>query len=133
LRVRMPYSEEGLIDRIAQGYFDRYGLPMMVSEAATSGAISRRLRWLEQSVASLSRLRTSGVPMFGYTWWPMFALVTWAWCQGKRYVAYHLLQMGLWDLDARLERIRAPVVDAYRALISSGSGRVGRLARADHS
>ena len=126
--MRMPYTEAGLIDRIAQGYSDRYGLPMMVSEAATSGSVARRLRWLETSVDSLARLRSEGVPVVGYTWWPMFALVTWAWRQGNRSVDRHLLQLGLWDLDATLERIRTPVVDAYRSLIVAGSERVGCLA-----
>ena len=127
LRIRMPYTEAGLIDRIARGYFDRYGMPMMVSEAATSGSVARRSRWLETSVASLARLRGEGVPVVGYTWWPMFALVTWAWRQGNRSVDQHLLQLGLWDLDETLERIRTPVVDAYRSLIAAGSQRVGCL------
>jgi beta-glucosidase/6-phospho-beta-glucosidase/beta-galactosidase len=130
LRIRMPYTEQGLIDRIANGYFDRYGIPMMVSEAATSGSAERRLRWLEMSVVSLARLRADGVPVVGYTWWPMFALVTWAWRQGNRDVSQHLLQLGLWDLDEELERIRTPVVDAYRSLIAAGSQRVGCLAPA---
>lgn len=127
LRIRMPYSEAGLIEAIAQGYFDRYGVPMMVAEAATSGPVARRLRWLDSSVDSLAKSRAAGLPMFGYTWWPMFALVTWAWRQGDRDIARHLLQMGLWDLDEKLERIATPVVDAFRALVVSGSQRVGRL------
>ena len=130
LRIRMPYTEQGLIDRIARGYFDRYGAPMMVSEAATSGPVERRLRWLEASVESLARLRGERVPVVGYTWWPMFALVTWAWRQGNRDVSQHLLQLGLWDLNDNLERIRTPVVDAYRSLIAAGSQRVGCLAPA---
>lgn len=127
LRIRMPYSEVGLIEAIARGYFHRYGVPMMVSEAATSGPVARRLRWLEQSVASLAKSRSEGIPLVGYTWWPMFALVTWAWRQGERDVASHLLQMGLWDLDDKLERIRTPVVNAYHALVESGSEKLGRL------
>ena len=33
----------------------------------------------------------------------MFALVTWAWRQGRRDVADHLLQMGLWNLAYGVE------------------------------
>src|SRR4030095_3073222 len=121
-------TETGLIEAIARGYFDRYEIPMMVSEAATSGSVSRRLRWLEGSVDSLAVVRKNAVPVVGYTWWPMFALVTWAWRQGNRQITQHLLQMGLWDLDETLERIRTPVVDAYRSLVASGSERVGPLA-----
>lgn len=133
LRIRMPYTDQGLIDRIARGYWDRYGVPMMISEAATSGSVARRMAWLETSVKSVARLRSEAIPVVGYTWWPMFALVTWAWRQGNRDVANHLLQMGLWDLDDRLERIRTPIVDAYRSLIAAGSLRAGCLAPVFHA
>jgi beta-glucosidase/6-phospho-beta-glucosidase/beta-galactosidase len=129
LRIRMPYSEEGLLEGVARNYWRHYGAPMMVSEVATSGSVSRRLRWLERSVGAVRTLRSEGVPLTGYTWWPMFALVTWAWRQGRRSVADHLLQLGLWDLDAELNRIRTPLVDAFRELVSAGADRVGRLAR----
>jgi beta-glucosidase len=128
LRIKMPYSEEGLIDQVANRYFARFGVPMMISEAATSGSVERRLRWLQRSAESLARLRARGVPIVGYTWWPMFALVTWAWRQGSRDVSSHLLQMGLWNLDEHLDRIRTPVVDAYCRLALSGCETVGRLA-----
>jgi beta-glucosidase len=131
LRVRMPYSEHGLIDRLTAAYFARFGVPMMVSEAATSGTADRRLRWLQRSTESVARSRARGIPLVGYTWWPMFALVTWAWRQGSRDISSHLLQMGLWDLDENLDRIRTPVVDAYRRLALSGFQPVGRLAPRD--
>jgi beta-glucosidase len=59
----------------------------------------------------------------------MFALVTWAWRQGKRDIARHLLQMGLWNLDAELNRIPTPAVDAYRRMVADGPNRVGALLR----
>ena len=70
------------------------------------------------------------MPVVGYTWWPMFALVAWAYRQGQRTLERHLLQMGLWDLDptAKLRRVRTAVVDAYRAVIADGAHQVGRIA-----
>ena len=129
LRIRMPYSEEGLIERVGRLYDRHYGVPMMISEVATAGSVARRLAWLERSTAAVRSLRAEGVPLVGYTWWPMFALVTWAWRQGRRDVSRHLLQMGLWNLDADLNRIRTPVVDAYGTLVLAGSETVGTLAR----
>jgi len=127
LRIRMPYTEDGLIEGVARQYHARYGVPMMVSEVATSGSVARRLGWLARSVEAVRVVRAEGVPLVGYTWWPMFALVTWAWRQGRRDVARHLLQMGLWDLDGGLERVATPLVDAYRSLAGSGISRVGLL------
>jgi len=85
------------------------------------------LGWLARSVEAVRVVRAEGVPLVGYTWWPMFALVTWAWRQGRRDVARHLLQMGLWDLDGGLERVATPLVEAYRTLAGSGISRVGLL------
>ena len=132
LRIRMPYTEEGLVEGVARAYWRHFGLPMMISEIATSGSIARRLRWLERSVGAVRGLRSEGVPLVGYTWWPMFALVTWAWRQGRRSVADHLMQMGLWDLDAELNRKPTALVDAYRAVVCAGADAdaVGPLARA---
>lgn len=128
LRTRMPYTEQGLIEGVARAYHARYGVPMLISEVATSGSVARRMAWLERSVAAVRSMRAEGVALVGYTWWPMFALVTWAWRQGRRDVAQHLLQMGLWDLDAELERVPTRLVDAYRALAAAGAAPVGRLA-----
>ncbi len=129
LRTRMPYSEAGLIEGVARRYHAHYDVPMMISEVATSGSVARRRRWLDRSVADVAALRSEGVPLVGYTWWPMFALVTWAWRQGRRDVAQHLLQMGLWDLDASLDRIPTALVDAYRSFVTAGPDRVGPLHR----
>jgi beta-glucosidase/6-phospho-beta-glucosidase/beta-galactosidase len=129
LRVVMPYTEAGLIEGVTRRYFDHFGVPMMISEVATSGSVARRQNWLDRSVSEVAVLRAQGIPMVGYTWWPMFALVTWAWRQGRRDVADHLLQMGLWNLDEKLDRIETPLVKSYRALASGGHDSVGRLVK----
>lgn len=127
LRSRMPYTEHELIERVAEYYWRHFGVPMTISEVATSGTVNRRLNWLHRSVEQVRNLRAAGVPVCGYTWWPMFALVTWAWRQGRRDIADHLLQMGLWDLDAKLQRIHTPLVEAYRDLVRRGTESVGDL------
>jgi beta-glucosidase len=53
--------------------------------------------------------------------------VTWAYRQGHRPIEDHLGQMGLWNLDANLNRMPTPLVDSYRALVSGGSDAAGRL------
>ncbi|MGJ0506964.1 MAG: family 1 glycosylhydrolase [Methylocystis sp.] len=133
LRIRMPHASGALVEKIGKLYFDRYGAPLMISETADKGSVARRLDWLNQSVAAVRGLRAGGVPIVGYTWWPMFALVTWAWRQGRRPLHDHLLQMGLWNLDpdplGDLARIETPLVGAYRDLVRRGAEGVGPLAR----
>lgn len=132
LRVRMPNASGALVTKIGELYFERYGAPLMISETATKGSVRQRQAWLSDSVEAVKTLRADGVPIVGYTWWPMFALVTWAYRQGLRPLHDHLLQMGLWNLDpdpsGRLDRVETPLVDAYRRLTSGGADAVGPLA-----
>ena len=70
--------------------------------------------------------------LVGYTWWPMFALVTWPYRVGSKPVTEYLIQMGLWDLQAQadgtLARVRTRMVDRYRSCTASGIAQVGRIA-----
>jgi beta-glucosidase len=127
LRIRMPYGNAELIMQLGRLYNERYGVPLMISETASIGSVARRRAWLDQSVTAVAGLRREGIPLVGYTWWPMFALVAWAYRQGYRPIAVHLAQIGLWDLDSNLVRVPTPLVDAYRHLVAGGSGSVGSL------
>lgn len=130
-RIRMPYASGDLVSRLGRLYHARYGAPLFISETASLGSLRRRRAWLDDSVAATRALREGGVPVFGYTWWPLFALVAWAYRQGRRPPAAYLAQMGLWDLDpdpaAELARLRTPLVDAYRELVAGGAAAVGQF------
>jgi hypothetical protein len=132
LRVQMPYASAEIVERLGRMYHERYGAPVMISETASLGAIRRRRAWLDDSVAAVRRMREAGVPLVGYTWWPMFALAAWAYRQGANPPTYYLKQMGLWDIDpdpeADLRRVHTPLVDAYRELVAGGAEAVGPLA-----
>ena len=130
LRVRMPYASADIVERLGDLYSERYNVPIFIAETASVGSVQRRRQWLEDSVESVRRLRRRGVPMIGYTWWPLFALVTWAYRQGNNPPEFYLKQMGLWDLDPNLRRVETELVQAYRELVANGSERVGELANA---
>jgi len=133
-RIRMPYAGADLITRLGRLYHQRYGVPLMISETASMGSLRRRIAWLDASVAATRQLRQEGIPLVGYTWWPMFALVTWAYRQGRRPVTEHLAQMGLWDIvpdeSDPLRRVRTPAVEMYRRLVRGGAEAVGLLSEA---
>lgn len=128
VRWKMPYAGGELVEALGTMYWERYRAPLFISETASVGSVCRRQAWLDDSVAAARRLRQHGVPLVGYTWWPLFALVTWAYRQGTHPPAYYLKQMGLWDLDAALERHPTSLVPAYRALAAGGCAAVGELA-----
>lgn len=126
-KISMMYAKGDLIDRLAEIYWARYHAPLFISETASTGSVRRRADWLEQSIDAVRRVRSAGIPLVGYTWWPLFALVTWAYRQGDRPPAYYLKQMGLWDLDEHLRRVPTKLVQTYRSLVDGGIARVGPL------
>jgi beta-glucosidase/6-phospho-beta-glucosidase/beta-galactosidase len=132
VRVRMPYASPAITGRLARAYFRRYGRPIMITETASAGSVARRRAWLHGSVAEVRRLRRDGVPVVGYTWWPMFGLVGWAYRQGAKELADYVIQMGLWDLrieGGQRRRVLTPLVDEYRRFAMSGVDTIGGRAR----
>jgi hypothetical protein len=128
LRIRMPYSSADIVEKLGELYSSRYQAPIFVAETASVGSVARRREWLDQSVAAVRRLRECGVSIVGYTWWPLFALVTWAYRQGTHPTEFYLKQMGLWDLGPGLNRVKTELVEIYHRLVTSGCESVGRLA-----
>jgi hypothetical protein len=132
LRIEMPYADATIVETLADLYCRRYGRPVFIGETASAGSVQRRAAWLDDSVAAVRRARARGVPLVGYTWWPLFALVTWGYREGSKAPHDYLKQMGLWDLrpsDRALERVRTVLVDRYRELVAGGVQRVGSVAR----
>lgn len=128
LRIDKPYASGDLVQRLGRLYFARYGTALFVAETASQGSVRRRQDWLDASVASVKNLREEAIPMVGYTWWPMFDLVAWAYRQGERDPAAYLGRMGLWDLDSQsLDRTETPLVRSYQDYVSRGAGAVGYL------
>lgn len=129
LRMTMPYAPAAIVERLARLYHERYALPIFVTETASRGSIGRRRAWLAQSIGAVARSREQGIPLFAYTWWPMFALVRWAYLRGRRPARDYLEQMGLWDLvanpDGSLRRVETPLVRDFRELRASALGPVG--------
>jgi beta-glucosidase len=128
-RIKMSYGKGELVYELGKMYFERYGRPIFISETAAVGR--RRQAWMDDSFASVRRLRAEGIPMVGYTWWPLFALVAWAYREKDLAFNRYLLQMGLWDLamreDGKLARVPTALVDSYSAAVEAKSECVGLL------
>jgi hypothetical protein len=124
LRQQMPFAPASVLARLIDLYWERYRVPLMITETAARGEVWRRGRWLDASVEVVSQARRRGIPVTGYTWWPLFALVSWPYRQGTQPVGAYLEQMGLWDLvpepDGTLRREWTPLVDRYRQHVQRG-------------
>jgi beta-glucosidase/6-phospho-beta-glucosidase/beta-galactosidase len=114
-------------------YAKRYGLPIMCTETASNGPPARRSKWIAETATALNALRAEGVPVVGYTYWPLFSLVAWPYVRGKRPLESYLVHMGLWDLHADAQRpdllVRVPTsaVDTYRHLVTTAVHPMGAI------
>jgi beta-glucosidase len=123
IRVRIKPCWAETLANLTHMYAARYApIPIMVTETATAGSIKRRKAWIEDSVAVINKARAGGANVVGYTLWPLFSLVTWAYRNGKADASEYLIDMGLWDLrpgPQGLERLHTPLVDVYKSAIAA--------------
>ena len=129
-RQREPAPELRLgLYRAAQDYWQRYRIPLMLTETSVTGADADKLAWLRQSVADVRRLRAEGFPVVGYTWWPAIDHVDWD--GAMLHQTGHVHPVGIYRLerqpDGSLARRATLLRDAYRALIADGDNPVGQL------
>jgi len=113
---RLAGETLGYDDIVAQ-YHRRYMLPVMHTETSMPEGLDsgEAVHWLWKEWANALRVRNNGVPLVGFTWFPLIDQVDWTEIgrqplgepEGRVHTA------GLYDLN----RQRRPVGDAYRQLI----------------
>ena len=115
---RSVWSGTEGIEELIRGFHARYDKPIFWTETSVAGPVEDRLRWLENSLALVYRLRSGGLPLVGYTWWPLFSLLDWAYREGDRPAHDYLWHMGMYDLEpdgnGGFLRVETPVVRAFR-------------------
>lgn len=62
---------------LIEDYYRRYRVPIMITETSAFGSDEVRATWLTQSIAAIKALRQKGVPVYGYTWFPMHTMIDW--------------------------------------------------------
>jgi hypothetical protein len=103
---RMWGGPEGLARSVGT-FARRYGRPVMITETSTNGSLELRGQWLAESLATIRALRRQGVPLVGYTWWPLFDLIDWSYRHGARPIEEFITRLGPPRLD--VEQISATI------------------------
>jgi beta-glucosidase/6-phospho-beta-glucosidase/beta-galactosidase len=118
---------------LIEDYWKRYGVPIMVTETSARGAVDVRSRWLEASVAAIRHLRGEGVPVLGYTWFPMFTMIDWRYRFGKQTVDHYRLDLGLYTLAPEGSGRRwqpTPLVEQFQGYVRNPEAAIGPLVQA---
>jgi beta-glucosidase len=89
------------MERSLYAFATRYNKPVMITETSTNGSIEQRLQWLRESTSAISTMRAKGIPLIGYTWFPMFDLVDWSYRAGARPIEEFIARMGPPALDMK--------------------------------
>lgn len=76
VRVEMAPGMLGPAARLRE-MWDRYGIPVAVTEVHHGSTRDEQLRWLVESWQSVRDLRRDGVDVRGFTVWALFGLVDW--------------------------------------------------------
>ncbi|HEX8913187.1 MAG TPA: family 1 glycosylhydrolase, partial [Humisphaera sp.] len=128
VRQRRTETPVGLYG-IARDYYNRYGLPMMLTETSADGQPINREIWLENTIDDCRRLREEGVPMLGYFWWPMVDQVDWDGALTHRVGKIH--EVGVFKLvrqpDGTLKREPTPLVEQFARKVAAGDEAVGAI------
>lgn len=98
---------------ITRQYYSRYRLPIMHTETNfTQGPRGdEAVYWLWKEWANLLRVRNSGIPVVGFTWYSLTDQVDWD--TALRENRGHVCALGLYDLDRKIR----PVGTAYKEMI----------------
>lgn len=117
------------IAAVIRDAYGRYRLPIMVTETSANWNVAGRARWMDETIAAVRELRIQGVPVIGYTWFPLFSMIEWSYRRGRRPLDEYLIHLGLYDssFDSKghLRRRKTPLVERYRRHIANPMPPIG--------
>ncbi|HEX2223286.1 MAG TPA: family 1 glycosylhydrolase [Thermoanaerobaculia bacterium] len=130
LKYRAVEQDGSGFVHLIEDYYRRYNVPIMITETSAVGSVEVRSRWLETSVAAVRTLREEGVPILGYTWFPMFTMIDWRYRYGKKPLEHYYLDLGLYTLAPEGSGRRldpTPLVEQWRSYTADPAASVGSL------
>jgi len=113
---------------LIEDYYRRYQAPIMITETSALGPEDVRSRWLDASVAAIKNLRQKGIPVIGYTWFPLFTMIDWRYRFGRGPVDQYYLELGIYRLDDKNGTGRwavTPLVDQLRNFVNHPDEAIG--------
>jgi beta-glucosidase len=121
--ITQPVPRDGrLLADVLRRCYAHTGRPLFVTETSANEDIAGRAAWMDETIAAVREARAEGLPVIGYTWFPLITMIDWEYRTSELPVADHLLHLGLWDsrFDERgvLIREATPLVERYRGYVT---------------
>jgi beta-glucosidase/6-phospho-beta-glucosidase/beta-galactosidase len=132
-RGKLTFSEtepegNGFMELITD-FHKRYQVPVMITETSAVGSDEIRGKWLDSSVSMIKTLREQGVPVIGYTWFPLFTMIDWRYRFSTEPIENFYLELGLYRLNRGKGRrwLPSPQVEQLKSKIDDSAASVGVL------
>jgi beta-glucosidase len=119
-------GRHGLIEAAAD-FYERYGIPLMVTETAAEGDDDHRIQWLEEVLHAVELLDQRSIPVVGLTWWPLFDFVDWSWASGGEIVEEFLMRDAVTGVPTPVAPLGTPGADVDPFLRRMGLYRLDRV------
>ena len=119
-----------LEDRVAQMASEERQARLALEAELANLASRAESQRLEASVAGIRALRERGIPILGYTWFPLFTMIDWKYRFGRGPVEEYRLDLGLYTLrnGAAPGRWAAtPLVEQFRSYVSDPESAIGNI------
>jgi beta-glucosidase len=113
-----------LLRKVLANAYRHTKVPLFVTETSATGDQTARSLWMSETIDAVRMARSEGVPVVGYTWFPLITMIDWQYRTEKKPLEAYLLHLGLWDSafddDGVLQRKETSLVDNYRDWITVG-------------
>jgi beta-glucosidase/6-phospho-beta-glucosidase/beta-galactosidase len=116
---------------LIEDYYLRYRVPIIITETSAYGPDEVRSRWMSASLNAIKQLRSEGIPVVGYTWFPLFTMVDWRYRLGRRPVERYYIDLGLYKINHSSVTPRwvpTPLVEQYLTYATHPEESIGTLA-----
>lgn len=130
LAFKETEPEGGGFRELITDYYNRYKAPIMITETSAVGSDEVREKWLHSSISMIKTLRSEGVPVVGYTWFPLFTMIDWRYRFSREPLEQFYLELGLYHLNREKtgERwVPSRLVPEMRKYISDPQSAIGEL------
>lgn len=131
LAYRLHQEDGAGFAAVVNDYYQRYKVPIIITETSAFGADDLRANWLKSSVEAVKYLRGQRIPVLGYTWFPLFTMIDWRYRHSRAPLEHFYLDLGLFRLNTAPggsgRWSATPLVEQFRAYASDPARSVGHL------